>query len=180
MTKMNPDKGMSADLVRSLFRLDETTGHLFWHERGFGRQINKPVGCLMGGGYRKVARRVDGEYLQYFAHHIVWTIVHGSWPTTWLDHKNGNKDDNRPENLRKSTYAQNRVNSRKQSENASGLKWVSLHKESAARNKKKKWQASVWLGETRKQRYFEDKNAAYQWASSVAKELHGAFYHPGT
>jgi hypothetical protein len=41
--------------------------------------------------------RVGHDYLG--AHDVAWFVVHGTWPTAPLRHLNGNRWDNRIENL---------------------------------------------------------------------------------
>lgn len=41
------------------------------------------------------------------AHHIVWAMTRGEWPTDEIDHINGDPADNRPENLRQVSHADN-------------------------------------------------------------------------
>jgi hypothetical protein len=41
--------------------------------------------------------RVGHDYLN--AHDVTWFVVHGTWPTSPLRHLNGNRWDNRLENL---------------------------------------------------------------------------------
>lgn len=48
---------------------------------------------------------------QYLAHRIIWAMHHGRSPTGVIDHINGKPWDNRIENLREATHAQNRWNS---------------------------------------------------------------------
>ncbi len=59
----------------------------------------------------------------YYAHRLVWVYHHGYHPVM-LDHVNGNTEDNRIENLRECTTAQNNYNSRRKSNNRSGFKGV--------------------------------------------------------
>ncbi len=85
------------------------------------------------GGVTVVSRRtrykviaIDGS--NYPEHHLVWMIHHGSWPTKFIDHINGDPSDNRIENLREVTHAENIQNQRRgQSHNRStGMLGVTL------------------------------------------------------
>ena len=41
------------------------------------------------------------------AHQVVWAMTRGEWPTDEIDHINGDPADNRPENLRQVSHADN-------------------------------------------------------------------------
>jgi hypothetical protein len=61
----------------------------------------------------------------YAVHRIAWKMVHGSIPDgMMIDHKNGNPWDNRLDNLRLATRAQNKQNSRVRCDSLIGLKGV--------------------------------------------------------
>lgn len=172
MVAINTDKILSKEEIDDLFIVDAEAGLLRWRHRGPGRLLSKPVGCLVGAGYRKVGLRPSGKkYIQFYVHHIIWTHYHGEWPKHGIDHVNGVKDDNRISNLRDATSRENIVNVGPKVTNTSGYKWVSPHKN--------RWQAAVWFGEERRQKYFKTKEDAYQWACEQAKELHGEFYNAG-
>lgn len=47
------------------------------------------------------------------AHRLAWLYVHGEWPSKHLDHLNGNRTDNRIENLRQVSVAENAENTRR-------------------------------------------------------------------
>ena len=179
MVAINKLKALSLEQIKSLWIVYPETGEIYWRERGFGRTLGKPCGCLVANGHRKIGLRINGKYIQFYAHHIVWAWCHGSWPIGDLDHKNGNPDDNRIDNLRPASDEENAFNKGRVRTNKSGLKWVCLHKSSAERGKPKPWQAAVWAGEDRRQKYFASKEEAFAWASNVAQELHGEFYNSG-
>lgn len=74
-------------------------------------------------GYIRIG--VDGRY--YMAHRLAWLYVCGRWPEHHIDHINGDRADNRIENLRDVTSSVNSQNQRKAHPNnkGSGLLGVS-------------------------------------------------------
>jgi len=88
-----------------------------------------------------------------------------------VDHINGNKLDNRKENLRVCTHAENSRNSlRPRSNNKSGLRGVSWSKPL------KKWIAQITFeGEKMKIGYFSDKTSAHLAYQEASKKYFGKF-----
>ena len=90
-------------------------------------------------------RRPDSKYYviaitgkQYNLHRLAYYYITGIDPTEKeVDHKNGNSLDNRFENLRLATGADNIKNQKKRKTNTSGFKGVSWDK------KNKKWRARI-------------------------------------
>lgn len=80
------------------------------------------VGTSHPNGYLQI--RVDGK--RYLAHRLAWLYMFGDWPSSELDHANGDRLDNRIENLRLATRSQNNGNRR--SNARSGFKGVVLTK----------------------------------------------------
>jgi hypothetical protein len=54
---------------------------------------------------------IDGRY--YYEHVIVWVHSRGYWPPRQLDHKSGNRVENRLDNLRPATRSQQTQNQKR-------------------------------------------------------------------
>lgn len=98
--------------------VQELRRRLFYHpEVGVFTHLIEPNNN-MKGCIRTVAGSLrDGKYwvitidgFTYYAHRLVWLYVYGSWPTSFIDHINGIKSDNRLANLREASYAENQAN----------------------------------------------------------------------
>ena len=154
---------LTQNQVKELFHYDTKTGSLIWRvDCGKNKMIGKFSGTLKADGYRYIS--INNKI--YFAHRLVWLFNHGIFPANNLDHINGNKDDNRIENLREATDAQNLQNRRKaNSTNKSGYLGVS--------SSHGKWQAAICING--KQMHIgtymtpEDAHAAYL---AKKRELH--------
>lgn len=73
----------------------------------------------------------------YHAHVLIWILMNGNFPETTIDHKNGNRKDNRFINLRLATRKQQSQNRMRQRNNSSGHIGVSWSKIA------KKWRAYI-------------------------------------
>lgn len=74
-------------------------GTLVWKTggRGLKRSPGLPAfATATGSGY------LQGSFqgTKLMTHRVVWAMHHGEWPDGWIDHINGCRTDNRPENLR--------------------------------------------------------------------------------
>lgn len=105
---------LSRDELMRILRYDPETGVFTW--RGTGKKAGWDC-----NGYCRIQIR-GGQFL---AHRLAWFYVHGVWPDRYIDHANGNPGDNRISNIREATPTQNRLNSKRQSNNTSGFKGVS-------------------------------------------------------
>ena len=70
------------------------------------KTTGKRVGCTDAKGYRVVM--IDG--ITYKEHRLIWLMVHGELPSGMIDHKNNQKQDNRPCNLRDVSNDVNQMN----------------------------------------------------------------------
>lgn len=112
----------TADDLWRRFLYNKTTGRL---SKLNGKEADP---CTGSNGYRRTF--VDG--VRKLSHHVIWFMHYGVWPVM-LDHVNGNRLDNRVENLREATKVQNGQNRSAQVNSKSGIKGVSFCK------RKNKW-----------------------------------------
>lgn len=157
------------DLVLKLFSYDPETG-VFMRIARMTRSreiVPLPVPELAGTekeGYLRISLFGKSFYL----HRIAWLVVHGRWPTELIDHINGNRSDNRIENLRECSEAENRQNWRQpKSNNPHKLIGVNWHK--AAR----KYTAQIQIN--RKQKHlglFETAEEAHSAYLAAKRSLH--------
>jgi hypothetical protein len=69
---------------------------------------------LLPSGYLFIRATIDGVRINGLAHRLVWQHYHGNIPEGMIvNHKNGLKDDNYPDNLIPSTYSDNAIHAHK-------------------------------------------------------------------
>lgn len=90
----------------------------------------------LGKNLRYLCVNVGREKL--YLHRLVWQYFHNEVPGR-IDHIDGDTRNNKIENLRPCSAAQNQYNSKRKINNKSGAKGVVLHKKC----KHKKWQAKI-------------------------------------
>lgn len=95
--------------VREMFSYDSNTGYLIRKKWVHGCRENI-VGNMAGGLNARGYLRISIRKKRYYSHRLVWLYVHGALPEHDLDHINGNKSDNRIDNLRYCTQAENQQN----------------------------------------------------------------------
>jgi hypothetical protein len=164
---------LTVDLLNHLFEYDKETGNLIWKikpsSRGHHVKAGDIAGTLKSHGYLCVGI----NYNSYRAHRLIFLMHKGYLPKT-VDHINGDKLDNRIENLRAATVGQNQHNRKTNANNTSGYKGVCWNKA------QKKWAARITL--ERKNihlGYFANVEEAAEVVRKAREELHGSFANHG-
>lgn len=116
---------LPADRLRKLFTYNPDTG-LFVRLVSTSNRVKAGdvAGSVSPDGYMRIW--IDGH--SYKAHRLAWLFIHGNWPAGQIDHANGNRSDNRIENLRVADQSQQSANSARPRSNKTGVRGVSFHK----------------------------------------------------
>jgi len=182
MTKDLP----SPELLRKLLRYEPETGRLFWRERTTDMFSKTGCGSQRGNAARWNSRYAlkdaltvkqrDGYFQgiilgrSYLAHRVIWAVHFGSWPSQQIDHINGNRADNRIENLREVSSSENSQNSKKRKDNTSGFKGVSFDTRSG------RWQAQIMKqGKSFHLGFYNAPEEASKAYIAASNRLHGEF-----
>ena len=109
---------MDHETCLNLFRY--VNGKLFWEVSRGSISKGKLAGTLHHSGYLQVRYKRKG----YLLHRLIWFYHYGEWPL-YLDHINGDKQDNRIENLRVCSVSQNNANRKSKGVYKRGNRFVS-------------------------------------------------------
>ncbi|MBF5091303.1 HNH endonuclease [Novosphingobium sp. NBM11] len=147
-------EAVTIDQLKQLVDLDPLTGGLTWRERMIEHFADAecPIGSMRAwntrfAGKSAFAKKLANGYLTgrlfgfpVVAHRVVWALSTGAWAAPWpacqIDHINGIRTDNRPENLRIVSASENCRNQRLRQNNMSGalgVNWDKRHGRWAAK-----------------------------------------------
>ena len=138
--------------------------------KGQANFVGSIVGCKpksISRNNRYTTTKIKGQH--YSVHKLIYLWHTGVWAEQ-LDHINKDSLDNRIENLRQATSAQNASNRKIFTSNTSGVKGVSWHKV------QKKWFVYVDVNKKRKNvGYFSDFELADLVAIEARDKYHGVY-----
>lgn len=110
------------------------TGLFTWRATRSGHRAKGTVaGSTDSRGYRVI--QIDKHKCK--AHRLAVLYITGAWPEHEVDHRDHNRSNNKWENLRSVTHAQNQRNKRRQANNTSGVTGVSW------RAKYRRWRVQI-------------------------------------
>lgn len=166
---MRPNKKKEAHLIaarlREVLDYNQRTGLFTWRVASNGRvSAGSIAGHILRTGYRTIG--VDRNH--YMAHRLAWLFVTGHWPEGELDHRDGNKDNNRFANLRLATRSQNVANVGLRADNTSGVKGVFRHHDG-------RWRAQITIHQKRKELGLFETLEVAKAARLAAAEAFGEF-----
>ena len=174
---------LSYDVVRRLISYDAITGGMVWKARTAdmfkrgrwsqehscacwnSQNAGKTAGTSNGSPYNRIV--ISGR--TYLSHRIAWLYMTGDWPKGQIDHANMDKRDNRWDNLREATCAQNSCNVGARSTNTTGLKGVTKTRSGFC----------SYIGIDNKNIYlgtFKTPEEAFNAYVLAGKKLHGDFF----
>ena len=128
-------------------------------------KVGDIAGIVGKKGYKYLTIR--GQ--KFYVHRIIWFLHHGYLPDA-IDHIDGNKLNNKIENLRVCTVTQNLCNSKLRTDNKSGIKGVAWFKPH------QKWRARINLNKKEYHLgYFDSKEQAEQAVIIGRLKIHKEF-----
>lgn len=135
--------------LKEKLHYNEQTGTFTWKHRGiehfkglrsFNGWNTRCADKEAGGHDRCGYIRIIIDSTRYQSHRLAWLYIHGAFPDDQIDHINGKRDDNRIVNLRSVTQQENLKNTKRRSNNRSGVVGVCWSKVS------EKWMAYIDSG----------------------------------
>lgn len=141
------------------------TGNFNWkHKRGkFPAGSNAGSNPKHNRGYVKI--NING--VLYYAHRLAWLYLHGEIPQSDIDHINGDRSDNRANNLRIASRSENMQNTVKHADSTNPRIGVYYNKRA------KKWIAKICVfGKQHNLGYFKDIESAGAAYDSAKQKMH--------
>jgi len=157
---------MTQELVKELFEYKED-GHFYWKKPTTNSiKLGQIAGSICFKGYRQI--KINGKF--YKEHRLAWFYHYGVFPINQIDHINNIKTDNRINNLREATNAQNQGNKVKRKGTSSKFKGCSWSK------KHQKWRVRITINKkTKHLGCFHEESAAAQAYNEAAIKHFGEF-----
>lgn len=151
---------------------DSETGNLVWNDNAYKTVKGKLAGTLSDKGYLRILTRPKGLSAKCIrSHRFIWWLHNGDIPEGMvIDHIDGNRTNNRIENLRLATEQENHCNQLPTIKNTSGARGVHFDKRTG------KWLVKVGC---KGKCYYYGCHDDIELASLIAEEarikLHGEF-----
>lgn len=154
--------------LSSILDYNPDTGKLLWkYTRSNRAAVGTEAGTLTPDGYISIS--IDHNI--YRAHRLAWLLCFQEWPSQYIDHINGIKNDNRLDNLREASSIENSYNTKSHKDSTTGIKGVYFNK---ANNN---YRAQIrYDGKTKSLGSFKTVEEAALAYEARAIEIHNKFY----
>ena len=152
---------LSREQIAKELAYDSDTGDFTWIRPRIGVKVGHKAGCTMSRGYVQIML----GYEKYQAHRLAWFVVYGDWPKGQIDHIDGDKANNRIDNLRDVGGSENSHNCLRPvgKSGRRGVKWNS---------RKNRWEAGIKINGKRVfLGMYSDVNAAGDAYVAAKKKL---------
>lgn len=170
----------SPEVLRQLLRYEPETGKLFWLQRPahmFATEHEFRRWNTRYSGHAALTSvdtrgHLHGKVLNdlHLAHRVIWAMQTGEWPSSLIDHRDCDKSNNRWENLRLATHAENSHNRCLSINSMSGIKGVTFQPKAG------KWRARIMVrGRTVYLGWHATAQEAADAYAKASTDLHGAF-----
>lgn len=143
--------------LKEIILYDPLTGDFFWKVRRGAFRAGSKAGHIDNTGYLRI--RIGKLYQ---AHRLAWLYCYGYWPKKYIDHIDGNKLNNKIENLRDVSHTTNVRNAHK----AKGYSWMKSRNKYIAYiviNKKQKHLGYFENEKDARRAYLEAKEKYHNW-----------------
>lgn len=156
----------SVETLRQLIDYDAFSGIVTIKQKRSGKGVVGAEPSKNNCGYFQLY--LEGK--TFSVHRLVWKLYYGEDPSGDIDHINGDRSDNRIDNLRIATRTQNNQNSKIRKDNSSGVKGVHFF------TRTQKWQAYIDLNRKRiSLGYFHDLESAKKARLEAEDKYHGSY-----
>lgn len=158
---------LTIDKLKEYIRYEPHTGKFFLLKK---RTNSDVVGSELQGFHNKWGYgRITLFGIRYYSHRLAWFYVYGEFSDKFIDHINGDRKDNRIDNLRECTNSENQANTRS-IKSMSGYKGVYPVR-------KKDGSISSWVAQWNKIHIgcFKTKELAAEAYDNVLKQNRGDF-----
>lgn len=149
-------KEIDIELLRCIFKLKD--GIVIWKQCRLSNYNGKPAGYVSKNGYIDVNCRGT----RYYVHRIAFALHNGFWPKGIIDHIDGDRANNNPNNLCDCLDYENMQNI-KPRPNKSGITGVYAYTGG--------WQGEFCYNKVRYRKWFKSKKAAIKFVIEKRKEF---------
>lgn len=166
------ESGLTAEHLRRVLLYDPHTGLWKWRQGGRGRpKVLVWFAGTLGGkpGFQYLSISIGR--LPYYVQRLAFLYMTGRWPDPEADHIDGDRTNNRWDNLREATRVQSKHNKGARKDNVVGARGVYY------RSKEGKFHARIKIGDKRVSLgLFDTVELASEAYEKAAKEAFGLFY----